>query len=49
MTKLESLVFGTICLVMGWVFLFLHVPWLSIPFLAGALISLLYTSTKESR
>ena len=48
MTKFESTIFGTICLVMGWVFLFLKVPWLSLPFLAGALISLLYTSTKES-
>jgi len=49
MTKFESTVFGTICLVMGWVFLFLKVPWLSLPFLGLALVSLLHASWKESR
>lgn len=33
MTKLESLVFGAICLIMGWVFLILCYPGLSLPFL----------------
>jgi hypothetical protein len=47
MTKVEACVFGTICLVMGWTFIGLKFPLLSLPFFLGSLAAFVYT-TKES-